>query len=701
MLNCSQQDSFPAFLRAITEKERGAAVIKRKFILFLLAFAAAAAFLIPAAPARAITTNLRVGFNSGFGIYQSVNDRGEAEGFHIDVMNALAEDLSLAVEYVPFENDLLCYQALETGAIDLVLGTPSGSIASTAYDFIAVDALSDYSLCLIVDNSLADQSGSSGSFTGHLIAAEKGHRAKLTAQSGGPGITVFSNNLFVLADSQTAVLDSLIAGEVKLAVCEKENAFQYLHNRGVSDQYTVAINHLLHTTSSILIRGEDYTLYSRIRSALPRLRSSGAYDDLLSKWIVIEETVISQKTWQTIFIIAGIAIGAVMLYVFVSTRMRRQLSYQVEQRTIELLQINEVLSDKMGQLRRENDLRNSIVQNSASAMIIYDQNRNVSFLNRQAMRTIGTFRTEFIGQPVDSLPIFGALLNLGQSLHVASARPELIALTLDGKTRYFRCACYLLPTAETNKQFLFSVEDVTTEEREKQSLFEMEKNRVLNTIIAGIAHEIKNPLTAIKAFSTLIPTHKNNQEFMESFSRLVPKETDRINSLIESLINYARPSRGEITTINLTELAGNCIALTSSLAQKAGVKTQLRAEESYFIRANRDHIQQALINYLMNAIDAIQERPDKDVPGRSALLCVFIHQEAERLFLEVYDEGVGMDEDTLRQCMDPFYTTKAKGTGLGMAMAQQAIRENGGDVRVESVKNSFTRIIIEFERCEA
>ena len=70
---------------------------KRKFILFLLAVAVAAAGLIPAAPARALTTHLRVGFNDGFGIYQSVNEHGRPEGIHIDLMTSLAKDLSLSV----------------------------------------------------------------------------------------------------------------------------------------------------------------------------------------------------------------------------------------------------------------------------------------------------------------------------------------------------------------------------------------------------------------------------------------------------------------------------------------------------------------------------------------------------------------------------------------------------------------------------
>jgi len=677
-------------------------VAKRKLILLLLAVALSASVLLSAAPARAITTNLRVGFNDGFGIYQSTNSAGNATGIHIDLMDALAEDLSFSIEYIPFSSDIACYDALSSGQIDLVLGAPADASSRQDYNFLQVDSFSDYALCLIAENDIARQNSSSSTFTGHLIAVEHGHIRSLTAQSGGPGITVYSNNVFLLDHSQANVLDSLIAGEVHLAVCEKENALQYLQSRGVSDKYTVAINHLLQTSSVILVRSGDYSLFTRIRAALSVIRSSGAYDNILEKWLSSEtETRLSRRTIRNISILVAVSLGAVSLYILISTQMRRNLARQVQERTKDLRHINEVLSEKMTQLRHENDLRNNIIQNSPTAMFMFSRDLKFIFLNRWALSFLGRPAHLALDRHISQFPHLNTLMDLYLSQGDPKVRPKLITTVQDGHTKVYRCSRYVLSDDPETSDILFSVEDVTSEEQKKQSLFEMEKNRVLNTIIAGIAHEIKNPLTAIKAFSTLIPTHKNNQEFMESFSRLVPKETERINSLIESLINYARPSRGEFTTINLTELADNCIALTASLAQKAGVKPQLRADRDYFIRANRDHIQQALINYLMNAIDAIQERPDQDVPGRSALLCVFIYQEAERVFLEVYDEGIGMDEDALHQCMDPFYTTKAKGTGLGMAMAQQTVRENGGEVRVESVKNSFTRIILEFERCEA
>ena len=244
---------------------------------------------------------------------------------------------------------------------------------------------------------------------------------------------------------------------------------------------------------------------------------------------------------------------------------------------------------------------------------------------------------------------------------------------------------------------MLSVEDVTREEQQKQVFFEMEKNRALNTLVAGIAHEIKNPLTAIQNYSALIPEQKGNAEFMNSFSKFVPRETERINGLIESLLNYARPARSDVSVIDLNDLLTSCTGLLFSVAKQAGIRIQTRFEKNIKIKGHKDHIQQALVNYLSNAVDAVRQRAEIE-QGAPGLISVILKEKECHARIEIYDQGVGMDEEEIRQCMEPFYTTKEKGTGLGMATALQRIRENHGDVWVESAKGEFTRIIIEFER---
>ena len=115
-----------------------------------------------------------------------------------------------------------------------------------------------------------------------------------------------------------------------------------------------------------------------------------------------------------------------------------------------------------------------------------------------------------------------------------------------------------------------TVEDITAEERKKQELFEQEKKQSLNRLVAGIAHEIKNPLMAIRTAATLMRDQGSDQEVQEAFSKYVPDEVDRINQLVNGLIHYARPVEGDLERIELSKVVQECLYLTK-VVTKAGV----------------------------------------------------------------------------------------------------------------------------------
>ena len=643
-------------------------------------------------PAHALKSNLRVGFNAGFELYQFLDEEGNPQGIHVDLMNAIAEQQDFSLEYVAYESDAACYKALAAGEIDVVLGAPINN--TMQYEFRQTNSLSSYELCLITSNETAAVFEEKGNLSGYFGAIEQGHNRKVFSQYGIRNRTIFTNNTYYVANSQKQILDWLISGKISLAVCEREGAIEYLERLGLSDEYTVAINYLVQAESVIMVRNSDVSLFRRIESGLAGIQSSGDYSAILDKWLASDMVFISNEVWKTILFVAMGIVVAVLVYITFTTHLRKLLRKQVAIKTHQLQEANEVLEHNLALLSRENEFRNSIIQNTSNAAIIVDSANCVSFLNRQALTLLGMPAHRAKGQCIENLPLFGSLLS--RSKEYETAKPVLISLEWKGRERTYRCNRYLLPDENDT---LFFVEDVTIEEQKKQYYFETEKNRVLNTVIAGIAHEIKNPLTAIRAYSTLIPAQKEDKAFIESFARFVPRETERINTLIESLINYARPSQSKAVEIKLDELVNTCVGITASLAQQKGIEIKVYPEGECTIFGARDHIQQAIMNYLLNAIDAVQQRKEQGAVLPPDSIRIYIRTVDERVQLEVFDMGVGMSEDQLKQCMDPFYTTKAKGTGLGMAVAQQRLHENGGEVRVDSEEDSYTRIIVDFERC--
>lgn len=206
-------------------------------------------------------------------------------------------------------------------------------------------------------------------------------------------------------------------------------------------------------------------------------------------------------------------------------------------------------------------------------------------------------------------------------------------------------------------------------------------------LAASAAHEIRNPLTAISSAVQLLgeafPAGNPRREIADS----VMLEIDRINEIVEGLLSFARPPRIKRETIRLGEVVEGAVALISSVARKASVDIRVHCEvERDVLRGDRDQLVQVFVNLLMNGIQAMPE---------GGCLEVRITR-PRRLQVEVRDTGPGMTTQQLERAFDPFYTTKEKGTGLGLPICYGIVRSHNGDIDVESVVGRGTTIRVEF-----
>ena len=203
-----------------------------------------------------------------------------------------------------------------------------------------------------------------------------------------------------------------------------------------------------------------------------------------------------------------------------------------------------------------------------------------------------------------------------------------------GKDRHtYRYQCHLTSTQE---EVVLLVEDVTWEERRKQEIFEERKNQTLNRIIAGVAHEIKNPLMSIRTFSSLIYSQRDDPEVQAAFQEYVPREVDRISKMIETLINYARPPREHKEHISVRELVNDCVGL-AYLSSKKKIEMLENIQEDIYLYANGDQLRQALVNLLINSIEAVESKMSWQESGDQENLCVKVsgYKENDCFVLEI------------------------------------------------------------------
>ena len=266
----------------------------------------------------------------------------------------------------------------------------------------------------------------------------------------------------------------------------------------------------------------------------------------------------------------------------------------------------------------------------------------------------------------------------------AEPLPEEIVLR-NGSRDQANLRVNCLPLEGEHNELLGAVlvlNDHTTLERLQRAVRQADRLASIGTLASGMAHEIKNPLTALKTFTQLLPKRYNDAEFRHDFSGLAGSEIARIERIVNQLLAFARPAPLMIEQVNLHEIIGNAVKLVGPQASRhqIAVRTMLKADTDY-IAADKDRLQQVLLNLLLNAIQANTDGGWIEVatemePG-TAEHDAFIR-------LDVRDGGNGIPEDILPHIFDPFFTTKGEGTGLGLSVSYNIVAEHKGRLEVAS-----------------
>jgi two-component system sensor histidine kinase HydH len=213
----------------------------------------------------------------------------------------------------------------------------------------------------------------------------------------------------------------------------------------------------------------------------------------------------------------------------------------------------------------------------------------------------------------------------------------------------------------------------------------------LGKMAAGVAHEVRNPLSSIKGFATLLGSKFKEGSHEHEASGLLVQEAERLNRSITELLNYARPTALRKEPVNLGEMVDLSLKLISSDAKALAVNISLDVEPDLpAIAVDKDKINQVLLNLYLNGLQAM-EQSDVDKELR-----VSVHRDEGKdvLVIEVQDTGCGIPQNNLDQVLDPYFTTKADGTGLGLALAYKIIDEHKGSIRFTSKEGKGTTVSV-------
>jgi signal transduction histidine kinase len=213
----------------------------------------------------------------------------------------------------------------------------------------------------------------------------------------------------------------------------------------------------------------------------------------------------------------------------------------------------------------------------------------------------------------------------------------------------------------------------------------------LGTLTAGLAHEIRNPLVAIKTFTQLLPERLEDEEFRNHFLNIASGEVDRISALVTELLEFARPSEPKFELENINDILDGMILLGSTETKSKHINiTKDYGTDLRPITIDREQMKQVFLNMLLNAIEATPGNGKIVVKTRS-----FIKPDGEPYIqIEFTDNGCGIAPEYLEDIFTPFFTTKEKGSGLGLSISNQIIQDHKGYIDVESQLNKGTSFFI-------
>lgn len=244
-----------------------------------------------------------------------------------------------------------------------------------------------------------------------------------------------------------------------------------------------------------------------------------------------------------------------------------------------------------------------------------------------------------------------------------------------------------LPLKDGSGQSLMLVRDRTELAELERELHRNEKLAAIGRMAAGVAHEIRNPLSALRGFAQFFAKKLAGRDPEELYARTMVQEADRLNRVITDLLFLARPRQLDFGLVSLAEIFREVHTLMSmDVAAKNGRLEQRMTAQT--VLADRDALKQAVINLLMNSVEAL--------PEEGGLIEFATEADDRGTWLRIRDNGRGMTEEEREHALEPFYTTRDKGTGLGLAIVHTIMQEHGGSIRIETRPTAGTVVSLFF-----
>lgn len=609
---------------------------------------------------------IKVAGDNNYPPYEYVDKNGIYKGFNVDVMRAIALELGIEIELIPM-NWSNAINALETGKVDAIQGMIKSDSRDITFDFSNALLTNAQAIFVLKEKN-------------HIAELQDLNNTKVAFQRGDISEEIVSDIEDVESygkNNQEESMEALLKGEVDVVIGNRLTGLYILQKYENYNKVKI-VGEPIHKTeymAATLDGNED--ILDILNIGIREIKENGTYDKIYKKWFgqTFEDP---NAVWKRLVYITTLILFFVIIFTGIIFYWNLQLKKKVAKRTSELNNMNKKLKEKSCELEQSNMVRGNILENIINGIIGLNLDKKVFINNKAASNILETeIEIEMEWQELGLSKLIHTK-RLEQALKGKVWKENLEWIDSSANKKYIECN--LIPIKSDNQKvdgIIVLLWDYSEIKKMRDVVYHADKMQSLGRLAAGIAHEIRNPLTSIKALIDLLPNKFESEKYRKNITAVVPEEIQRINNLVTLLLDYSKPKTTVLRQNSVFKIIDNVLNLVTIDANKRNVQIIFNKEESIDadILCDEQQIQQVFVNLVLNSIESIDSNGE---------VKIYTAVENENIVVKVADNGSGIPADVLDKIFDPFFTLKSNGYGLGLSISFQLVKDNNGTIKFNS-----------------
>jgi len=430
----------------------------------------------------------------------------------------------------------------------------------------------------------------------------------------------------------------------------------YLNSNHLKHSYEILDDVLYSESVYLAVKKNEPILQGILNKSILKIKKKNLLPSVQEKWLGSSGMIVSKNVGYTVIVAFIFAILLLIMFLYLWDKiLHHKISIATEE-----------LQDQRNSLR-------TVLDSVNLALFVINKDGTIEECNGQALKLVRCGYECLIGTNIDTMEPISTLYSNFQMTNSHNQKLN---------SRYFHIAHR--PLSDVSNTLLIICEDITQKVIVDRQLNQKNKMAAIGQLSAGLAHEIRNPLGLIKNYSYIIDSYATD-DISKHAIHTIDESVERINFLIENLLNYSKPGNERISVFNVKTVINNLLFLEKKKALKNNIRFEISVDDALMLTTSEDTFKIVISNLTNNALESLLSHPSE-----SSYLKICVSTTSTQVIVTVEDNGIGIEPEKIDDIFNPFFTTKNEGTGLGLYIVSSELEKIDGSISVSSKVNETT-----------